>query len=152
CPVLDVTDNRRLTLWLSFGLTMLGGIGLDRLGGTRRLGMVWIMLWVAGGAALLATACGIRTLEPAIRARAVAHYRHAAETGGTTGEGARVRAERQVRATLDFIPRYYGLSAAGLLMLTALALLARKPGRPAGWMRPALLGLTLAELGLFGFG
>ena len=31
-PVLDVTDNRRLTLWVAFGLTLLGGIGLDQLG------------------------------------------------------------------------------------------------------------------------
>src|SRR5262249_16951970 len=27
-PVLDVTDNRRLTMWVSFALALLGGIGL----------------------------------------------------------------------------------------------------------------------------
>ena len=36
-PVLDVTDNRRLTLWVAFGLTLLGGIGLDHLGQSRLL-------------------------------------------------------------------------------------------------------------------
>ena len=53
CPVLDVTDNRRLSLWLAFGLTLLGGIGIDHLGRTRRLGRGWIGLWVLGGAGLL---------------------------------------------------------------------------------------------------
>ncbi len=80
-PVLDVTDNRRLTLWLSFGLTLLGAIGLDHLGRTRRLGRSWIALWGAGGVALLAMAFGIGALEPALRARAVSHYRRAAPTG-----------------------------------------------------------------------
>ncbi|HEV3168468.1 MAG TPA: hypothetical protein VGZ22_30965, partial [Isosphaeraceae bacterium] len=39
-PVLNVTDNRRLTLWLAFGLVMLGGVGIDHLD-TVRLRRGW---------------------------------------------------------------------------------------------------------------
>jgi hypothetical protein len=152
CPVLDVTDNRRLTLWLSFDLCLLGGIGLDFLGRTRRLGKGWIMLWAAAGASLVALAFGIRALEPMLRARAETHYLRAAEAGVIAGGDARLRAERQVRAALDFLPRYYGPAGAELLLLATLALRARRPGSRARGMRPVLLGLTLAELGVFGFG
>jgi hypothetical protein len=152
CPVLDVTDNRRLTLWSAFGLTLLGGIGLDYLGRTRRLGNGWMLPWLVGGVTLLAMACGVRTLEPAIRARAVFHYQRTAEAGESAGADARLRADRQVRAALAFVPRYYGLSAAELLLLGALALRARRLGHNARWIRPVLLGLTLAELWMFGFG
>src|SRR5205823_180395 len=47
-PILDVTDNRRLTLWVAFGLTLLGGSGLDHLGRSLRLARGWIALWVVG--------------------------------------------------------------------------------------------------------
>ena len=30
-PVLDVTDNRRLSLWVAFSLCLLGGFGIDQL-------------------------------------------------------------------------------------------------------------------------
>ena len=36
-PVLEVTDNRRLTLWVAFGLTLLGGFGLDQFHLSRRI-------------------------------------------------------------------------------------------------------------------
>jgi hypothetical protein len=152
CPVLDVTDNRRLTLWLAFGLTLLGGIGLDHVGRTRRLGRRWVSLWMVGAAALLAPAFGIRTLESTLRSRAISHYRQAAETSGSDRGEDRGRAERQVRAMLDFVPRYYGVAAAELLLLSALALEAVWSGRRCRRLRPALLGLTIAELALFGFG
>jgi hypothetical protein len=147
CPVLDVTDNRRLTLWLAFALPLLGGIGIDRLGLTRRLPRGYIRLWAVGGTALVAVALGIRTLEPEIRERALAHYSRQAEAGDY-----RARAERQARAALVFLPRYYGMAAAELLLLSALAFLASGSPDRAGRIRPALLGLTLVELGLFGFG
>jgi hypothetical protein len=152
CPVLDVTDNRRLTLWLSFSLTLLGGIGIDHLGRTRWLGRRWIALWILGAVALLTVAGGVRNLEPAIRTRALAHYRKAAETQGFDGADYHMRAERQVRSTVAFLPRYYGLAGAELLLLTALASSARKSPSRSRWMRPLLLGLTLVELGLFGYG
>lgn len=151
-PVLDVTDNRRLTLWLSFGLVLLGGIGIDHLGRTRRLPRGWIALWPIGGMALLALACGVSTLEPAIRARAVAHYRPAAGASGVDSEDYRARADRQVRAALDFLPRYDGLASAELFVLAILAVSARLSILRPAHIRPILLGLTVAELGLFGSG
>ncbi len=50
------------------------------------------------------------------------------------------------------MPRVYGLAAAELGILAALAVFVRRTGRCPGWMPPALLGMTLVELGLFGFG
>ncbi len=142
CPVLDVTDNRRLTLWVAFGLTLLGGIGLDHLGRTRRLGRVWPTLWIVVGIILLAAACGIRRLEPALRSRAVSHYQQAAKVAGSDRGDERERADRQVRATLDFIPRYYGLAAGELLVLWTLAFAGAGPAARAEgsarscWSRP----------------
>ncbi len=54
-PVLGVTDNRRLTLWVAFGLVALGGIGLDRLASVRRnrAWAFWGWAWVVGSVALL---------------------------------------------------------------------------------------------------
>ena len=78
-PVLGVTDNRRLTLWVAFGLTMLGGIGLDQLGESRparaRLdrGMDRRRRSASGHAGL-----AIPAFEPSLRARAFAHYDRAA--------------------------------------------------------------------------
>jgi hypothetical protein len=152
CPVLDVTDNRRLSLWASFGLTMLGGIGIDHLGRTRRLSRGWVGLWIVGGVALAVLAAGVRRLEPELRARADAHYREAAKRAWRNDWDYRRQADRQVRAALDFLPGYYGLAAAELLTLSMLALWARGSGSRSAPLRPALISLTLADVGLFGFG
>ena len=77
-PVLDVTDNRRLTLWVAFGLTLLGGIGLDHLGQSRRLPRGWLVAWVVGGLFLGSFACAIPSFERQLRERALTHYHEAA--------------------------------------------------------------------------
>jgi hypothetical protein len=64
----------------------------------------------------------------------------------------RQRAERQVQRALEVIPRVYGLAAAELGILAALAIFVRRTSRCPGWMPPALIGMTLVELSLFGFG
>jgi hypothetical protein len=152
-PVLDVTDNRRLTLWVAFGLTLLGGIGLDHLGQTFRLARSWVALWVVGAGCLATLAGMAHSSEPAVRAGALAHYRQAATaTPGADPAAYRERAERQVRQTLDFLPRYAALTAAELGALAALATALRKARQSPAWVAPALLGLTLVELGLFGSG
>ncbi|MHB1561854.1 MAG: hypothetical protein ACYC61_30765, partial [Isosphaeraceae bacterium] len=132
CPVLGVTDNRRLSLWVAFGLAMLGGIGLDHLGRTRRFGRRWIAAWLVAAAGLATVALVIPTIEPALRDRATAHYRRSRADAG--GELAATRAERQVRATVEFLPRYYGLAAAELVLLAALAIATRgrRRGRSLG--------------------
>ena len=121
-PVLDVTDHRRLTLWVAFGLSLLGGIGLDQLGQSHRLPRAWIVAWVIAGLALGSAASAIPRFEPQIRARAEAHYRQAAlKSPGMDGNSYHARALRQVRQLLDFLPRYHALVALELLTLAALA-------------------------------
>ena len=92
-PVLDVTDNRRLTLWVAFALVLLGGIGIEqlaRVGGASAaelgLGLAG-SLGLAAGLGLVALAVGIGRVEPRLRARAVEHYAEAAahDSGGRSG-------------------------------------------------------------------
>jgi hypothetical protein len=153
-PVLDVTDNRRLTLWLAFGLSLLGGIGLDHLGQSHRLGRLWLWLWALTAFLFAAFALAIPACEQPLRDRSLAHYRAAAlATPGADPSAYDTRALRQVAQSVRFLPRYYGLMAGQLLILTALAaLVRRKAWSTPAWVRPAVLGLTLADLAFFGFG
>ena len=117
-PVLEVTDNRRLTLWVSFALVLLGGIGLDGLADSRRLARSWIAAWVFGAALLATVACGIGSFEGRLKERALAHYREqAAATAGADAQAYEKRARRQVAQALEFLPRYYGLIAFELAAL-----------------------------------
>ena len=152
-PVLNVTDNRRLALWLAFGLTMLGGIGLDQLDQTRRLPRSWLALWVVAALLFGSVAIAVRQFEPALRDRALAHYRNAATT--TLGADLAVyqqRADRQVRQTLDFLPRYHALIAIELGVLVSLAAWLYYRERCSRLVRPLILGLTLCDLGVLGLG
>jgi len=152
-PVLDVTDNRRLTLWVAFGLSLLGGIGLDQLGESHRLGRFWLGLWVLAASLFAGAALAIPALEQPLRDRAHAHYHAAAlATPGADLSEYQKRGERQVAQTVRFLPQYYGLMAGQLLVLTALAALVCKVRSTPGWVRPALVGLTLVDLASFGFG
>ena len=153
-PVLNVTDNRRLSLWGAFGLSLLGGAGLDHLGAIRR-GRVWAWwprCWIVLAVACAAVALGVGRLESRIAAMARGHYDRAArETPGADPTVYRSRADRQVRDTLQFIPRYYGLAAAHLAGLAAWAsAVRRRRTLPGPVARAVLLALTLIDL--FGFG
>lgn len=150
-PVLDVTDNRRLGLWLAFGLALLGGVGIDNLARTRRLGTIWPVCWLIAAAALAAAAVAIPRLEPALRVRAVEHYQRAAATESTSPGDRATRALRQVRATVRFLPLYYGTAAAELSALALLAATCRGQRR-ARRIAPAVFAITLAELASFGWG
>jgi len=152
-PVLDVADNRRLTLWVAFALVLLGGIGGEQLArGAQRRGLgLPGSVGLATGLGLVALAVGIGRVEPRLHARAVEHYAEAAaSTAGADPLEYRARAERQVRLTMTFLPRYLLLAGGHLLGLVALATLWRRGRVGAGLVRPALLGLTLCDL--FGFG
>ena len=155
-PVLNVTDNRRLALWVALGLSLLGGIGLDRLGATRRgLGWPrWAAVWLVGAVACAVAAVGIGRFGPRLNAAAIAHYdRMASETPGADPAVFRHRAERQVRDTLAFVPRYYGLAAAHLAGLAGWLVVVRgRRVRSAPILRVGLLGLTLVDLLGFGLG
>jgi len=152
-PVLDVTDNRRLTLWVAFGLTLLGGIGLDQIGQSHRLARGWLILWVAGALAFGSSACAIHSFETQLRERALLHYEHAAATTpGADPATYKQRAERQVRQALHFLPRYHAVVAIELAVLAVLAACLRRVGRCPGPIRPAMIGLTLCDLAVLGFG
>jgi hypothetical protein len=153
-PTLNVTDNRRLSLWVAFGLSLLGGIGLDRLGAIRRSRgwAVWPRCWIGLALACSVVALGIRQFEPKLAAMARTHYDRAAKESPETDPAVyRARADRQTRDMLRFVPRYFGLAAAHLLGLAAWASLARRRGvLPGDALRAGLLGLVLVDL--FGFG
>ena len=156
-PVLKVTDNRRLTLWVAFGLTMLGGLGLDRLGSFRSLQSrwwrVWGILWIVGSLGMLGASATIQHFGPAIRARAEAHYaRAAALTPGADRAEYQARAARQTEATLRFVPRYLIFNAVEGLILAGLLAGYRAGRSGARETQAALLALTLGELGRFGCG
>ncbi len=152
-PILDVTDNRRLTLWVAFGLTLLGGIGLDQVSRSPRLNRGWISLWLVGAIMFGSSAWAVARFEPLLRERALAHYRAAASSSiGADGALYRQRAERQVRHALDFLPTCHGLAALELVGLAAAATFLRKRSRSPGWIQPVLLALTLSELAVVGLG
>ena len=154
-PVLKVTDNRRLTLWIAFGLTMLGGVGLDRVGAARggRGWAAWGWAWVGSGVLFVVAALAVGHFGPAIRSRAIAHYERAARaTPGADLAEYRDRAGRQAAATVAFVPHYLLGSAAEVLALAGLLAASRRGRVGPNATRAALLGLTLAGLARFGVG
>ncbi|WP_240911346.1 YfhO family protein [Paludisphaera soli] len=149
-PVVGVMDNRRLTLWVAFALTFLGGIGIDLAARGESISRRWAGAWIAAGVLLGAAAFAVPFAEPRLRERAERHYREAAERL-EPAEVAR-RVEAQVGTMLGFTPRYLAIGATAFLALAATAEAARR--RPG--IRPAIPGLllaaTLADLFAFGVG
>jgi len=154
-PVVNVTDHRRLTLWVAFASVLLGGVGLDRLGDawTPRASRWWLSAGAVGAAALALGAAIVPFAEPRLRARAEAHYALAAgRTEGADPAAYRARAERQVEQTLRHLPRVFWLTAAELAALGTVAVLAHRNTLPWAGVRFGLLGLTVVELFAFGYG
>ncbi len=154
-PVLDVMDQRRLTLWVAFGVVMLGAHGLDQLAvpWPRRTSRWWVSLCLSAAAALGIASIAARRAEPWISARAVKHYAKAATLNpGADPAVYQRRAERQVRQALAHLPRQLWLTAAELAALAALAALAHRGNVSWRATRGALLGLTIVELIGFGYG
>jgi hypothetical protein len=152
-PVIDVMDNRRLSLWVSFALVLLGGCGIDCLAAGVKTPRAWAFGWLAGALVLGMIATSSQRLEPSLRERAEAHYRAAAQLAPEIDQSKLyMRGERQVRAALEFIPPYYGLAACELAVLAALALASSSRAPAARWLPAGLLGLVISELVLFGYG
>jgi hypothetical protein len=147
-PVLDVMDHRRLVLWLAFSLSLLGGLGIDALAKGERLSRAWITVWLAGAVILGTVALLVPRMEGRMRLEVERH----AEGKATEASLQRARGERQIRAALTFLPRYYGTAAVELALLGAMALAVRSRPRLGSVFAPVVLGLTLAELVLFGYG
>ncbi len=153
-PVLDVADNRRLTLWVAFGLVLLGGMGLDAIedrSGSRAWRW-WTRSWVVAAAGLVVAAGGLVALGPRLRAEAIGHYEAAASrTPGADPGEFRGRALRQARAASTILPAYYAIAAAHLIGLAGLAEALRRGRLAPDRARAALLALTLIDLFAFGF-
>lgn len=144
-PVLGVMDHRRLTLWVAFGLVGLGAIGADRLAAWRPSNRwrTWGICWAIGASLLAIGALMVPIAGPTFRAKAETHYLAVAEASPDLDRAEALKlADRQVRNTLSFVPRYLGRSAA---LLGSLALLACWPG-PIAWRRHAVVGLALLDL------
>jgi hypothetical protein len=150
-PVLNVTDNRRLTLWVAFALTMLGGLGVDRLARGDFLPRGWLWAWLAAAGLLGVGTAVAPKAEPMLRARAERHYRNAPTATLDPTQAAR-RVERQVRAALDFVPRRLAFGAVEFLVFAGLAIGARRSARFARALPVGLIVLTVAELFEFGMG
>ena len=154
-PVLNVTDNRRLVLWVAFGLCLLGGIGLDRLSASARgqIGRRVVVCWVLAACGLLVGSGLVGRAGDSLRARALEHYARAASvTAGADPAVYRDRAERQVRQIQTFYPGYLRLAAGHLLILAALSEALRRGRLTARVARAGVMGLTLIDVFAFGFG
>jgi hypothetical protein len=150
-PVLEVTDNRRLALWVAFSLSLLGGFGLESLARGSRVPRGWIAAWLVAALVMGGIASAAPRLEPRLRERAECHYRdRMQECDEATATRLEARVRRQVQAALAFIPRYYGLAASELLLLASLAAAGRRNNQVARRLPGFLLALTLVDL--FGFG
>ncbi len=147
-PVIGVTDNRRMTLWVAFALTFLGAFGVEKLSRGALPSRRWALAWLAGAVALMAAASAVSLNEATIRERAERHYAQAA--GAVPPEIADLRAERQIKAALDFTPWYLTTAAAELLLLAAMVEAARRSARARRALPVGALGLVVVEL--FGFG
>jgi hypothetical protein len=146
-PVLEVTDNRRLTLWVAFGLTALGAFGIDRLKEGQATPRSWIAVWMTGALSLAAAAAIIPRLEPMLRDRVERHYQLSAnEESKVIVARNQVRASRQLGAALSFLPRYYGLAALELAALAGLAVVARRNPGTSRRVATSALAITMVEL------
>lgn len=156
-PVLDVIDHRRMTLWVAFGLVVLGGIGLDSLAVMRRssaakfgvgLGLVCLL-------GLIAAAGSIRLAEPWLSEKAINHYRQKAGSFNLLdgeSESPERRAVRQVRAAVEILPRYYLSSAVQVALLCGVVWSVRRGRISLSTARASVLFINLADLWGFGAG
>jgi len=168
-PIVNVADNRRLTLWVAFSLVMLGGIGIDATSRTigSRGWTIWTRSWVVISVGFVVAACGVIAIGPRLREKSLAHYAVAAkETPGADPAIYKERAERQARSATTFLPRYYLLAAGHLLALAALAEAMRRvipvqfntygvlkhDLRGVASVQLALIAISLADLITFGLG
>ncbi len=145
-PVINVTDHRRLTLWIAFSLSLLGGVGIDHIGESLRscVGIWWTRLWIVAAIGLVVGAIAVRSSSETIRRKSIEHYAAAARAAeGSDPAIYRERAERQARQATTFLPLYLAICAAHLLVIHALQ------SRAGRWPRAigvAAVGLVVGEL------
>ena len=154
-PVLDVIDQRRLTLWVSFCLVFLGAIGLDRLGNApvRRRWEIWIACWFLASIAFGTVAVGVKRFEPTLRAKAAAHFSKTLSTDPSDDPAVLHRKiDRQVAMTVHFVERYYGYVAFHLLVLAVAGMAWRRGRLKRPWVESFAIGAAMLDLVGFGVG
>jgi hypothetical protein len=154
-PIINVADNRRLTLWVAFGLVMLAGMGLDRLADWRptRWTIGWISGWLVAASALIVTATLVPRTEASLRGRALANQqKNIAEGSVASARMSADRVERQVHQTIHFAPRYCYWAAAHLSAIAILATAAARRAVSPAVARTSATALVLADLVVFGYG
>lgn len=149
-PVLGVTDNRRLTLWVSFALTFLGAIGIDAAARGAGLSRRWSIAWATASLTLLAGAVAVPMAVPSLRARAEGHYRDAAVPLDPAEASRRI--DRQVEAMMGFTPRYFATGGLAFLAMIAASEIGRRRVAVRQAMPALLLAATLVDLFAFGAG
>jgi hypothetical protein len=154
-PLLNVIDNRRLTLWVAFGLCMLAALGIDRLDhGDLRLSKRMRISGLCTAAAFLVLAIGLACARPMLRAKARAHYLSisAAHSDGTREKlMASEFAERQANHAARGLPVYYAYCTVQLLALLGLRAYASRPRAATRFLVAGLFTLTLGDLFVFGY-
>ena len=154
-PILNVTDLRRLTLWVAFASPLLGGIGLDQLAFAwpKPVARWWVSLGLATAAALTLGGFVVPGAEPRIRSAAERHYRHTASPlDGASAADSLAKADRQVALAVRHVPRVLWRTAAEIAALAALGVLAHRRTIPWKAARGAVLVVTAVELFYAGFG
>ncbi len=149
-PVLNVTDHRRLSLWVAFALIGLGAFGLDRFRDWRpgRLWKTWILGWILGALGLGVIGGIIPALVPKAQEKAAAHYRSIAESSVDMDESdVHYLVNRQVRNLSNFYPRYLGFTAILLLLCATIGGSVRwVPQHATLQLQVALIIITVGDL------
>jgi hypothetical protein len=142
-PVLDVVDERRLSLWVAIGLIYLAARGLDAATVGARLAGMWNRFWAIGGALALTCAIGIVVGAPWIRSHALADGHDPSE---------QVKVGRHVERLIHALPVIYSIAGIQLVCLAGVAALERRSRLAPVVVPTSLAALALADLVGFGFG
>jgi hypothetical protein len=145
-PLFDVIDHRRLTLWVAFGLILLGGRGLDGIATGARFSRGWRIAWVVAGASCCAIGIGTTALAPWIRSAA-----REWAIGHAMGPSA-TQFEWHIDRVISALPSVYAVAGLMLLVLAcATNWLNRGRITVRGW-RICVCTLVCADLVWFGYG
>ena len=128
-PVVNVIDNRRLTLWVAFALVMLGAHGVDAVGASR-LSRRWSSIVIALACALLIGSMAIAGARPWLLAKARAHYAPGASSSiDPVDAEARAKEAEAAQQQQEGIPLYWGWGPGPVLWPTQPAAPRQLPAR-----------------------
>ncbi len=158
-PVVNVIDQRRWTLWVAFGLVMLGSIGLEAIAqgiGRKRRSVLGKALVLAALAAAAALPFVERT-RPLVRRTIEASFMEKTlpESGASSaGFASAAFLDRKVDIVMTFLRRILFMESALLLGVgfTAWSAAIAKTQSSRTAIACGLISLNVCDLFLFGFG